>query len=119
MHVNQTKFVLNQERNFTHVVINLTGNNNKQSYNIREAILEPLNRRLYDGSPDYRSYLNYCNTPINEILAEVNDITQQAYFVNCFRITTSFNEAFIVRNLNVGQIMDIYGRKDSIVEERK
>ena len=64
MHVNQNKFISDQEQNSTDVDIDLTNNNGDQYGNGGRGIEESLTRRMQDGITDYRSHANDCNTSL-------------------------------------------------------
>lgn len=65
----------------------------------------------------YRRYANDCNTLLNEILAEVQDIVQHANSINFWNSPTTLDVASIKQNVIVREVMDTYDNEDSMVEE--
>ena len=92
MRANQNKFILDQYRNSTDFDIDLANNNTNQFDNCRKATVEPLILCIQCGIIDYCSSANYCNTPPNEILAEVQDVVRQGDLIECLSTPTSFDE---------------------------
>ena len=117
MHLNHNELILDQERNSTDVYIDLTNNNSNLSDNGESVVEEQLARRIQGGMTDYRNYANDSNTPLNEILAEVQDIVQPVDLVNCLNNPAPLDAVCIKQNVTVGERMEIYDCEDSVVEE--
>ena len=116
MHVNQNRFVLDQERNSTDVKIDLTNSNSNPSDNGESVVEEQLARRIQDGITDYRNYANDCNTPLTETLSEVQDIVQPADLLNCLNSPAPQDAECIKQNVTVGEMMEVYDNEDSVLE---
>ena len=97
-HLNQNNFMLDQERNSTDVDIDLTSNNSNFSDNGESVIEVQLARLIQDVITYYRNYANDCNTPVNEILVEVQDIVQSADLVNCLNSPALLDAVCIKQN---------------------
>ena len=90
--MNQNKFILDQYRNYTDFDIDLNYKNRNQSDNGGRVTVQPLILHIQCGIIDYCSSANYCNTPPNETLAEVQDVVQQADLIECLSSPTSLDE---------------------------
>ncbi len=92
MHVSQNKSFLYQLENNSDVDIDLVNTSIDESESNRAVTSEPLDRRIHEAMTDYKAYSQECNTPLHEILAEVEDIVQEADLINALNSPAPFHD---------------------------
>ena len=78
--------------NNSDVDIDLVNTSIGESESNQAVTTESLDRRIHEAMTDYKTYSQEFNTPLHEILAEVEDIVQEADLINLLNSPAPFHD---------------------------